>query len=184
MQMAHIRVIARADVRLALVSSCETSSSHLSAHTPARLRHCLQVTNTGLAEFTSDHAPLLQLVATLVMTSLLCAPIGSKTLLTYPIKCRRSDVSNEWSGSLSLLWAGRGDGRRQNEQDAEARLAEGGESEILLLREKGAREQFARGNDASAAPQRAYLAIIPTFKTSTQAYVSAAPMLSPCLHSL
>lgn len=52
-----------------------------------------KVANTGLAEFTPVHAPTVQLVATLVMTSPPRATIGPETPRTCPIDCRWSDVS-------------------------------------------------------------------------------------------
>lgn len=122
--------------------------------TPARLHRRLQVTNTGLAEFTPDHAPSVQLVATLVMTSSLCAPIGPETLLTHPMACRWSDVSRDGPRSLSLEWAGLRDRRRQSEQDWCAVIGWSGESARLLLRENEEGERFARGTDASAAPHK------------------------------
>lgn len=48
----------------------------------------LRVTNVGLVEFTAGHAPSVQLVATLLMTSLPRTPIGLQTSHTCPIAWR------------------------------------------------------------------------------------------------
>lgn len=158
MHMSYIEVMTRAGCpsrARAIISNMHIFQSALS--TPVRLQHhCLQVTNTGLAEFTPDHALSVQLVATLVMTSPPRAPIGPETSHTCPIACRWSDVSRDRSRSLSVEWAGRRDYRRQSQRDAAPWLADCGESQRLLLREKGEGERFARGTDASAAPHKRY----------------------------
>lgn len=136
--------------------SCETASknavsctcphlqrTHLSASTPVRPYHCLQVTNTGLVEFTHDHAPSVQLVATLLVTSPPRAPIGPETAHTCPIACRWSDVSRERSRTLSVDWAGRRDRQRQSQRDATPWLAEKAVKVNVCCWEKTERERVA-----------------------------------------
>lgn len=164
-QTSYIKVITRA--RMAVWRTCpHLKHAHLSVsaqHTGSSLHHCLQVTNTGLAEFTPDHAPSVQLVATLLMTSPPRAPIGPETWHTCPIACRWSDVSRDRSRWFSVEWAWRRDHRRQSQRDSAPWLAVGGESERLLLREKGEGERFARGTDASAAPHTSWPSLKQTF---------------------
>lgn len=70
------------------------------------LFQCLRVTNAGLTEFTPGHAPSVQLVATLMMTSPPVAAIGPETLYTGPIAYWCGDVSPEQP--VQFHCAGRG----------------------------------------------------------------------------
>lgn len=120
--------------------------------TTVRLHHCLQVTNVGLVEFTPGHAPSVQLVATLLMTSPPRAPIGPETSRTCPIACRWSDVSGDRSRSLSVEWAWRRDYRRQCQRDATPWLAEKAVKVNVCCWEKTGEGES--GTDASAAPHK------------------------------
>lgn len=119
---------------------------------PHLTHHCLQVTNVGLVEFTKGHAPSVQLVATLLMTSPPRAPIGPETSHTCPIACRWSDVSGDRSRSLSVEWAGRRDYRRQCQRDATPWLAEKAVKVNVCCWEKTGEGES--GTDASAAPHK------------------------------